>query len=308
MVQLTAARPHPHTRRRKRRGRQTLTALALLSPLLALMGVFVFYPLVNTIRLSLFEYHFQTGQSKFVGGHNYVRWAHDHEMWASAWVSLKFFLYYVPASVVIAFFLALGIHRVASKWFAGLYRTIFFFPVVLPAAIVFNMWINLYDPTYGLFASLGQDAGVGSLNWLGNPHLALPGIAIMSIWRLIGETMVLLLVGLANIPKDYVDAARIDGAGEWQIIRRIILPLLSPMLFLVFVLRLKVLGLIVEPLFMTEGGPVNSTMTYGLRAYYDFFRNDDVGYASAWFVMLAVFSVIVAVIAGRRMRRNQVMV
>lgn len=303
MVQLEAgARNVP---RRRRRRRDTVTALLLLSPLLTLMAVFVFYPLINTIRLSLFEYHFQTEVSRFVGLKNYVQWAQDHAMWHSAWISFKMFVYYVPGSILAALVVALLIDRVAVRWCAGVYRTIFYFPVVLPAAIVFNMWVNMYDPEYGVFAQMQHSLGLGhGIDWLGDTNLALPGIALMSIWRLMGETVILLLVGLANIPRDLLEAARLDGANEWQVVHRVVLPLLKPMLFLIIVLRLKVLGLIVEPLFMTQGGPVNSTMTYGLQAYYDFYREDNVGYACAWFVMLALVSVVVAAIAGRRMRQH----
>jgi multiple sugar transport system permease protein len=293
-------------KRLRRRRTQTLTAVVFLAPLIVLMCLFVLYPLVNTVRLSLFSYHFQTSTSHFVGMQNYIKWARDPEMWQGAWTSLKFFVYYVPASIIVSLAIAILIDRIANRkpWLAGLYRTIFYFPVMLPAAIVFNMWVDLFDPTYGVFAQVSSKLGLPVVNWLGSPHLALPGIALMSIWRLMGETIILLLVGLANIPREMNEAARIDGAGEWALFRRITLPMLKPMLFLVLVLRLKVLGLIVEPLFMTKGGPADSTMTYGLRAYYDFFQRDNVGYASAWFVMLAVLSVVIAVIAGRRMRSS----
>lgn len=280
-----------------------MTALVLLAPLIVLMGLFVFYPLLKTVELTFFDYSFRLNTSKFIGIHNYTRWATDRDTWASAWVSVKFFLYYVPANIVLGLAIAILIDRVANKWAAGAYRTIMYFPVVLPAAIVFEMWVWLYDPSFGLFAVAAKGAGADhGLNWLGSPTWALPGLAIMSVWRLIGETVVLFLVGLANIPAELQDAARTDGATEWQVVRRITLPLLTPMLFLVLVLRLKVLGLIMEPLFMTQGGPVDSTMTYGLKAFFIFNRDDQLGYASTWFVMLALVSIAIAVVAGRRMR------
>lgn len=285
-----------------------MTALVLLAPLIVLMGLFVFYPLLKTVELTFFDYSFRLNTSDFIGVHNYVRWATDHDTWASAWVSVKFFLFYVPANIVLGLAIAILIDRVGNKWAAGAYRTIMYFPVVLPAAIVFEMWVWLYDPSFGLFAVAAKGAGADQgLNWLGSPTWALPGLAIMSVWRLIGETVVLFLVGLANIPAELQDAARTDGASEWQVVRRITLPLLTPMLFLVLVLRLKVLGLIMEPLFMTQGGPVDSTTTYGLKAFYLFNRDDQLGYASTWFVMLALVSIAIAVVAGRRMRAQAVL-
>jgi ABC-type sugar transport system permease subunit len=126
----------------------------------------------------------------------------------------------------------------------------------------------------------------------------------MSIWRLMGATMILFLVGLNNIPQELNEAARIDGANEWQLLRHVTLPLLAPIFLVIMVLRLQVLGLIAEPLFMTEGGPVRSTMTYGLQAYYITFRDGNwrMGYGATWFIMLSIFSTLVAFLGWRWFR------
>lgn len=280
-----------------------MTGYVFVLPLLTVMGLFVFYPLVNTIRLSFFEYSFIENVSSFAGLDNYVSWFKDPRMLDGWWVSIKFFLYYVPANILISLVVALLIDRVANKYFASLYRILTYFPVVLPAAIVFQMWVWIYDPTLGVFAQVQDATGVGRpLTWLGSTDLALPALALMSIWRLTGETVIIFLVGLANIPRELIDAARVDGANELQVIRKVTLPLLKPFFFIVLVLRIKVLELIVEPLFMTEGGPVNSTMTYGLRAFYIFFHDDQLGYSATWFVMLSLVSILAAFIVWKRLR------
>lgn len=292
------------TRRRAQRVREAATAAAFLTPLAVLMVVFVYYPLADTVRLSFFNYSFLKDTSEFVGFSNYVEWAADPEMWHSAWVSVLFFIFYVPTSMALGFLIAYLIDRLVGRWIPAVYRTIFYFPVVLPAAIVFHMWLNVYDPSYGPIAQVMRGVGLSEINWLGSTDLALPGLALMSVWRLIGETVILMLVGLANIPREPIEAARVDGANEWQIVRKVVLPMLAPILFLIFVLRLKVLELTQEPLFMTDGGPIDSTMTYGLQAYKIVFQDDALGYASTWYVLMAVFSLLVALLVGKLMRQN----
>ena len=285
--------------------KQSVVGYLFILPLILVMGGFVFYPLLNTLRLSFYEYSFIFDTSRFVGLENYLEWMTDDRTWQSLWVSIKFFLYYVPTNIAISLVIALAIDRVAQNRFAGVYRSLLYFPVVLPAAIVFQMWIWLYDPSVGFFTQLAESVGLDvAINWLGDPGLALPALAIMSIWRLMGETIILFLVGLAGIPKELTEASRIDGANEWQSIWRITLPLLKPTFFLILVLRLRVLGLVVEPLFMTEGGPIGATMTYGLQAYYVFYREDQVGYSSAWFVLLGIMSLLIALLLWRAFRPN----
>lgn len=286
--------------------RRAAVCYLFLAPVILIMGAFVFYPLATTIYLTFFDYSFLAETKEFAGLDNYVEWFRDPMTWQTLWVSVKFFVFYVIGSMVPALIIAIMIDRLATRFAPSVYRTIFYFPVVLPAAIVFSMWLWVYDPTLGMFAQAGAALGAdGSLNWLGDPDLALPALAIMNSWRFLGETVLFFLIGLAGIPKDYVEAARVDGAPEFRIITRITIPLLAPFIFLVFVLRLRALELVTEPLFMTQGGPVNATRTYGLQAYELFHNHDRIGYANTWFVLLAVISVGTAAFAHRRLRSYQ---
>jgi len=275
----------------------------LALPAIALTAVFVVYPLARSIYLTFFEYEFIMNRQKFVGVQNYIDWAQDPQMWHSAWIALKYFLLYVPPSMFLALIIALAIDRLARKHFQNIYRAIFYFPVVLPAAIVFQMWMWIYDPTVGVITQTLRELG-SSLNvdWLGNPDTALAAIAVMSIWRVLGETVIFFLVGLSTVPKELLESARVDGSKELGVILRIQLPLLVPMMVLVLVLRLRVLEASTEMLYMTQGGPIDATMTYGLQAYMLFSREDQIGYANTWFIMLALFSLAVAW-AVSRLRR-----
>lgn len=264
-------------------------------PAIALTAVFVVYPLARSVYLTFFDYEFIMNRQDFVWFQNYIDWAQDPEMWHSAWIALKYFLLYVPPSMLIALVVALAIDRLARKHFQNIYRAIFYFPVVLPAAIVFQMWMWIYDPTVGVITQTLRELGSFlSINWLGNPNTALMAIAVMSIWRVLGETVIFFLVGLSTIPRELMESARVDGARELGVIFKIQLPLLIPMIVLVLVLRLRVLEASTEMLYMTQGGPIDATMTYGLQAYMLFSREDQIGYANTWFVMLALFSLAVA--------------
>ena len=142
--------------------------------------------------------------------------------------------------------------------------------------------------------------------WLRDPATSLISLAIMSVWRLFGVTMILFLVGLNSISQELREAAKIDGANEWHIVRYLELPLLKPIFLIVIVMRLQVLGLVEEPLVMTDGGPLRSTMTYGLQSYYISFRdgNWDLGYGSTWFIIFGIVSTAAAFIAWKLMRQE----
>ncbi|WP_394214010.1 carbohydrate ABC transporter permease [Brachybacterium vulturis] len=267
----------------------------LALPAIALTAVFVVYPLARSVYLTFFDYEFIMNRQQFAGFQNYIDWIQDPEMWHSAWIALKYFLLYVPPSMFLALIIALAIDRLARKHFQNLYRAIFYFPVVLPAAIVFQMWMWIYDPTVGVITQTLRELGSSlSIDWLGDADTALAAIAAMSIWRVLGETVIFFLVGLSTVPRELLESARVDGARELSVIFRIQLPLLIPMIVLVLVLRLRVLEASTEMLYMTQGGPIDATMTYGLQAYMLFSREDQIGYANTWFIMLAVVSIALA--------------
>ena len=278
-----------------------------LLPLLVVFVPFVLYPLIRTVQLVFYRYEYITTiPPQFVGLGNLLKWIRDPRVVETLWITIQFILLYVPVSTLVALVAAVLLDRVASRYVSGLYRTILYFPVVLPASIVFHMWKWMYDPTLGLFNQIFQTLHIPWpwTGWLVDPAMALPAIAIMSVWRLMGTTMMLFLVGLSNIPNELLEAARIDGASEWRVLTRVQLPLLIPIFFIILVLRLQVLGLAIEPLIMTEGGPIRATTTYGLQAYYISMRdgNWDMGYGSTWFVMLGLSSTLLAVLAWRLMR------
>ena len=278
-----------------RRRHSKKTSFPFIVPLAVVMGAFVFYPIGRTIYNSFFRLSVVQQRTEFVGLKNYVDWFQDDRMWSSLWRSAQFFAMYVPISIVIALAIAVALDRIGERRSATVYRVIYYLPVVLPAAIVFQMWVWMLDPQVGLSRSiLGAIPFIGPIDFLGDPNLALPSIALMTTWRLFGEVMILFLVGLAAIPRSLLDAAEVDGASGWRKFWSVQLPLLRPILAIVLILRLKVFALTAEPLFMTGGGPIDATTTYGLEAFEIFFYQDRVGRASAWYLMLGLITLVLA--------------
>jgi multiple sugar transport system permease protein len=287
------------------------TGYLFIVPMLIFYLIFVLYPFLRTLMLVFMRFEFlRPDRTAFVGLDNLIEWVQDPRVLETFWVSIKFFLYYVPASIIIALAVALVLDRVGRAYLATIYRTIFYLPVVLPASIIFIIWTWIYDPQWGVLNTLLIEV----LNidwpwpmWLRDPATSLISLAIMSIWRLMGVTMILFLVGLSSISQELREAAKIDGANEWHIIRYLEMPLLKPIFLIVIVMRLQVLGLVEEPLVMTDGGPLRSTMTYGLQSYYISFRdgNWDLGYGSTWFILLGIVSTVTAFVAWRLMRQEE---
>ena len=279
-------------------------------PMLIFYALFVLYPFFRTLILMFMRFEFLRPDRKaFIGLDNLVEWVQDPRVPETFLVSIKFFLYYVPSSILVALIVALVLDRVGRAYLATAYRTIFYLPVVLPASIIFIIWTWIYDPQWGVLNTLLMD--VLKIDWpwpmwLSDPATSLISLAIMSVWRLFGVTMILFLVGLSSISKELREAAKIDGANEWHIVRYLELPLLKPIFLIVIIMRLQVLGLVEEPLVMTNGGPLRSTMTYGLQAYYISFHdgNWDLGYGSTWFIILGVVSTVTAFVAWKLMRQE----
>lgn len=281
---------------------------AFILPLFAFFIVFKALPIARSVWLVFMEYDFlKPSADHFVGLANFVQWAQDPRVLHAFWISIKFFLMSTPPLVVFGLLIALAIDRIRHAGLATLYRVLCYLPVVLPASILYYIWLWMYNPSWGvidhiLITILGINWPWPG--WLSDPTAALPALAIMTIWEGVGGVMMLFLVGLNSIPGELYEAARIDGANEWQIAWHVTLPLLQNIFLIVTVLRLQVLGAVVQPLLMTQGGPINATMTYGLQAYYISFRdgNWDMGYGTTWFLILGLLSTGLAYVAWRTFR------
>jgi ABC-type sugar transport system permease subunit len=176
----------------------------------------------------------------------------------------------------------------------GLYRTIYYVPVVTSMVAVAMIWLQLFDPLYGVVSNAVEVIGLKGIDWLGDPRLAMPSIIAVSVWKVIGWNMLIYLAGLQGIPDYLREAAAIDGAGRWQAFCRITLPLLQPTTFFIFVTSVIGAFQVFDVVYvMTGGGPANATTTLVHQIYNAAFKALDMGYAAAMsFVLFAIILVI----------------
>lgn len=223
---------------------------------------------------------------KWVGAKNYVDALQAELFWQSMFNTLYYTLGTVPIGVALSLLLALAMNQKLRG--IVFYRTLYFLPIVSSTVTISLLWTWIYYPDFGILNYLLGLVGLPSINWLQSVTWAMPAIMLMAIWAGLGYNMVILLAGLQDIPQELYDAARIDGAGNWQSFRYVTLPLLSPVIFFVVVLSLigsfQVFG---SAYVMTQGGPMNATLTIVYLIFNHAFRYFHMGYASALAYILA---------------------
>jgi multiple sugar transport system permease protein len=256
-----------------------------LLPALALLAVFVVWPLLRAAAWSFTNADLLSpGEARAVGLDNYAGlWTDDRfrRAFGNTWL---FALLVVPLQTALAFFLALWVNRPEPAW--RWLRTVFFAPVIVSMPVLAVLWTLLYQPAQGgemgpVNAALGL-LGLPPQAWLRDPALALPAIAFMSIWQGVGLQMMVFLAGLQNVPRELLDAARIDGAGAWQRVRHVVMPAMrNTILFVVTVTTILAFRIFVQPYLMTRGGPGDSTLSLIQSIYETTFVAQDLGRACA---------------------------
>lgn len=287
------------------RSAQRRIIIPFLLPALALLGVFFLYPLIRTAEISANEYS-RTGKATFAGIDQYQRLLED-SAYGNALLN-TFVLTFVggcmlfPPAVAIAWALNQRIHG------ERLFRFLVFAPVVLSVAIVSLMWKFLLHPTLGLLNPALESMSLGFLakTWLGDPATALPSIAFVAVWHGIGIWVVLLSAGFERLPKEVLEAGRIDGAGEWRLFRSVMLPMLRDLFRILIVLWfVQSMQAFAFVWIMTRGGPFQSTEVVGTLSYRFAFEFGELGYAAAMGVTLVVIILVVASLINKLMKRDE---
>jgi len=268
-----------------------LEGFAFVAPFLLLYLFLLIYPLLRGIELS-FHRADPFADGRFVGLDNYARLAVDPVFHQSMWNTFKVTLMIVPVLTMIALALALALNRATRG--AAIFRGIFFSSSVLSVTIVTLIWRFVLAPDAGLFGELSTALGWEPLPFLSHPDLALPALAITTIWWSLGLPMMLFLAGLQQIPEDMYEAAALDRASRWTTFRRVTLPSLKRTLILVVMLQTAAqLQLFGQAQLLTAGGPSGASRTAVLFIYEVAFGRWEIGYATAAAEVL--FLLIVAV-------------
>ena len=252
-----------------------------------IIGLFVLniWPFIQTIYTSFCE-HLGFGHYKFIGLANYIEMFQTPEFWKATWNTVKFCILTVPIGVILALFVAMLLNTKVK--FKGGFRTIFFLPLVCAPAAIAMVWQVIFNGDSGI---LNQLLGA-NIQWITNPKTAIVAVSIVSIWSSVGYDAVLLLAGLQNIPKTLYEANSIDGAGKVRQFFTITLPMVSPTMFSVLIMRLMASMKVYDLIYMMSDD-TNPAMADMQSLMYLFYRSSfvsgDRGYGSAiviWTVSL----------------------
>jgi len=267
-----------------------------VAPALVLIVVFFLGPVLAAVGLSFTDFDLYAladpRAARWVGLRNYGRVLREPLFWQALRNTLYFALVGGPLTIGASLGAALLVDSCAPRWKATA-RTVFFAPFVTTLVAVAIVWRYLYHPRYGLLNYLLGLVHVEPIDWLGNPHWAMPAIILMATWKNFGYNMLICIAGLQSIPRDLYEAASLDGASAWQRFRHVTLPMLAPTLFFVVVVTMiGYLQLFTEPYVMTQGGPLRATTSLVLYMYEEGFRWWRLGVAAA--IAFLLFALIVA--------------
>jgi len=283
--------------------RRRRAAWLFLTPALGLLTLFFVLPVVAGLALSLTDFDLYVVASprtmRFIWLKQFVDVLRDAQFWNALRNTLYFVIVGGPLSVGVSLGAALLLNSRLVKA-RGLFRTVYFAPVLTTLVSVAIVWRYLYHPGYGLLNSFLSVIGIPGVDWLGDPRWAMPAIILLAVWKNFGYNMLIFVAGLQAIPGQLYEAAAIDGATSVQTFRHVTLPGLAPTFFFVGVTTMiGFFQVFAEPYVMTQGGPVGSTRTLVLHMYEEGFRWWRMGEASALAVLLLLITLLGALVQIR---------
>lgn len=288
--------------------RNRLTPYLFVSPAMLLLVTFGIVPILVAAVISTTNMNISAFASwsnvDFVGIDNYVTLFADPDFWQALGNTALFAIVGVPAIVVISLTTALLLNR-SQSWFFKALRSFYFIPAITAIVAVSLVWSYLYNTQFGLFNYLLSLVGAEPVQWLSDPWLAKFSVGLVAVWRGTGLNIIIFLAALQGVPKEYLEAASIDGAGEWRKTFSITVPLLRFAIFFVSVTTtIAWLQFFDEPFVLTDGGPLGATTSVSIFLYKEGFRLNQFGYASAGSVVLFVIIAIITLIQLRLRRAD----
>lgn len=272
-----------------------LSSLILfLGPSLIIIAVFFFVPVLAAFVMSFTDFDIYAlgnfSYLRFVGFHNYTELFNDPLFWTALKNTFYFVLVGGPLSVAVSLGTAILLNSKLIR-FKGFFRLVYFLPVVTTLVAVSIVWRYFYHPRFGMLNYILSLLGIGQIDWLGNPNFSMPAIILLAVWKNFGYNMIIFIAGLQNIPEELYEAASIEGASAWQCFKSITIPMLAPTsLFVSITTMIGYFQLFAEPYVMTQGGPLNSTMSIVLYMYQEGFRWWNIGYSTS--IAFALFVII----------------
>lgn len=286
---------------RPRIRRPVLAAYALLLPSAVFLLAFTYWPVAQVAVSSLSVRPF--GGAAHWGFGNYARLFADPHFATAVRNNVVYAIGTIIPSLTLALLFALGLRE--STRLGGALRTLIVLPLLIPLVAAASLFIFIFLPGAGLLDYYLAKVGVAETNWLGDPSLALGSIIAITVWKNTGYYMLFFLAGLAGVPQEFLDAAKIDGASAMQRFLRITLPLLGPTLaFVLIIAGLNVLTQVDHVIVMTQGGPSDATSLLLYYIYQQAHQNYDIGLASAATVVSVSFLFALSVVSLRTLERG----
>ncbi|MCW8280821.1 carbohydrate ABC transporter permease [Agrobacterium pusense] len=280
-----------------------LTPYLFVAPLMIFIALFTYIPILASLNLSFREWNFLSPSMPFVGFRNYEQLLASRELWNSLWVTALFAVLSVPLRLGLA--LIVAAHLVRESMHVRLLRGALFLPSVtstVSIAVVFS-WV--FSTDYGMVNALLGIFGLGKVQWLQNPHLALWVLIFVNTWKQIGYDIVIYIAGLQAIPHELYDAAAVDGGKRLHVFRRITMPLVMPTTYFLLVISvIEAFQVFTIVNVMTKGGPAGATDMLVNLLYEIGFVLFDIGRGSALAVLLFILLVGLAILKSRIIGRK----
>lgn len=287
--------------------RESIVGYSFMAPTIGVLGLFLFLPIIYAVFLSFHKVRILGEVSyRFVEFKNFLRIFGDERVWIALKNTAEYVMIVVPSQTILALILALILNTQIKgrKWF----RVILFLPTVTSSAVLTLIFMWIYNSN-GLLNNALDFLGLPTYNWLGDPNIALKSIMIMNIWSTAPFFMVIYLAALQDIPNSLYEAAKLDGANDFDQFINITLPWLKPVTFFIMVMGVIGTFQLFDQSYIFSagsGGPNNSTLTVVLLIYQYAFKSLDMGYASALALMLAGVIMLATFIQGRLFKEERV--
>lgn len=306
-AQASLAHVHAaHPGARWYRLRETATPYLLVLPLIALITLFIYWPLVYQTYLSFFDWNFVRPDMTFVGLDNYTRLADDPRFQRSLQGTWIYFVALIPIQVFVPLGIAMLLWPIRKSKAQPAYQMMLFSPTVIAYSVGAFLWLWIFNPYYGVLNKVLEVVGIDAIRWLSDREYAIWAIIIVASWKTLGFNLLLYMAALEAVPNDVVEAAQLDGASNLEVMRSIRFPLISPTFFFILVTTVisvndDVFGAINV---MTDGGPFESTTNVIYYLYQQGFEYFQIGSAAALSVLLFIVTVLLTWIQFRLGERH----
>ena len=291
--------------RRAQTRRWPLAPFLYLAPMILLLAVFTYWPLIHTVYLSFVQWNMNPDQPmRWVGTANY-RGIFQSPLFDAAFRNtLIYIVASIPLKVLLPIPIAVFVWTLATR--GQVYRALLFLPTLFSFTVVAVVFLWLLNPIGGHFVQIARLFGGQWPNVLTDPDLAIWTILLISTWKVIGFNTLLYVAGLASINRDYVEAMRLDGASDWRVVRHLLWPLLTPTtLFVLISTVIFAIQQVFTPIdIMTEGGPQNGTTNLFYMVYQYAFRTFNVGFGAAGTVIIFAFLLAITLVKMRMLDRH----